>query len=224
MKNNLISKQNYNTNDLSLLLNNLESNILKKREFTSSKVSEIKVKEKNKENLIYDKVIVMTTKLFSNKDKINNTTKISHQNLPIMIFDWLLLGDAKISSDKELLKHYKVDSILNSALECRNYHTLTFIYKKIPVCDTPKTNIKFYFDDASNFLEENRKKGNIVYVHCYKGRSRSVSLIISYMIKYMNYSYESAFSHIKKLKTDVNPNYGFVEQLKKYKEEMKLNK
>lgn len=138
--------------------------------------------------------------------------------LPTKIFNWLLLGDKNISENIGILLKNSVDSIINVTLECINRFPDKFEYKKIPVCDTPYTNIQFYFDSTADYIEEKRKKGKTVFVHCHMGKSRSVSIIISYMIKYHSFSYESAFAYIKQLKPDIKPNRGFIKQLRIYKD------
>lgn len=146
------------------------------------------------------------------------------QNNPVKIFDWLILGGKRHSLDLDYLKDNQIECILNVAIECQNIFPKRFTYKKIPICDTPNTNIKMYLIDVADFLEDCRLKNKKVYVHCYMGRSRSTSCVISYMIKYKGYSYESAYLFIKNLKPDVNPNYGFVKQLKGFEDDCKKQK
>ena len=54
-----------------------------------------------------------------------------------------------------------------------------------------------------------------ILIHCWAGISRSVTVIIFYMIKYRKFRYHEAYNYIKKIKWDVGPNSGFVEELKK---------
>lgn len=161
-----------------------------------------------------------------------STSNSSNQNknafkkifTPVRIAEWLFLGNHKDSESHETLKSNNIECILNATIECKNKFPKLYDYKKIPVCDTVKTNIKFYFDDAANYLENCRIKGKKVLVHCYMGRSRSTSCILAYFIKYKGYSYESAYLHVKSLKADIQPNEGFVRQLRQYEEEVKGEK
>jgi protein-tyrosine phosphatase len=141
----------------------------------------------------------------------------------VRIFDWLYLGNYKDASSIEVLRNHKIESILNATIECKNEFPKYFEYKKIPVCDTVKTNIKFYFEDATNFLESCRLKNRKVLVHCYMGISRSSSCILAYLIKYKGYTFESAYLHVKSFKPDIQPNEGFVQQLRQYENEVKIN-
>lgn len=54
-----------------------------------------------------------------------------------------------------------------------------------------------------------------ILIHCNEGQSRSVSMIIYYLIKKYNYSYDKAFEYIQNIKINIHPNFAFVEELKK---------
>ncbi len=55
--------------------------------------------------------------------------------------------------------------------------------------------------------------GNIL-IHCNEGRSRSVSIIIYYLIKQYNYTYEDAYNYINNIKNNVRINSAFITELK----------
>lgn len=172
------------------------------------------------DNSIINKINTLKKESFFQDNK-KDTAKSKIDTKPVKIFDWLILGGKKHSLDLDYLKSNQIDCILNAAIECQNFFPNQFHYKKIPICDTPNTNLKMYLKDVCDFLEECRSKGKRVYVHCYMGRSRSTSCIISYMIKYKGYSYESAYLFIRNLKPDVNPNQGFIKQLKAFEDDCK---
>lgn len=221
-------------NDLEFELNNLKHKKQdKEREkdkdssvaFRSSFNKEIKCINRmdvhnHQDNSIMSKINTLKKESFFQDNK-KDGAKSKVDIKPVKIFDWLILGGKKNSLDLDYLKNNQIDCILNAAIECQNIFPNQFVYKKIPICDTPNTNLKMYLKDVCDFLEECRSKGKRVYVHCYMGRSRSTSCIISYMIKYKGYSYESAYLFIRNLKPDVNPNQGFVKQLKAFEDDCK---
>jgi protein-tyrosine phosphatase len=53
-------------------------------------------------------------------------------------------------------------------------------------------------------------------VHCLAGVSRSVSLVLSYFIKYRGYTYDEAFNLVKSKRRIIHPNDGFIAQLKTF--------
>lgn len=233
------SENNYNNEKINMNLNmSLEVDSKHKKSYLKEIDMPIKNNNENIHNFSFEKVNIKSEKKNTSSnsliDKINkmknNTLSIGKDKeneyfgsvlTPVKILDWLYLGNKKDSENLDLLKKHKIQAILNVSIECRNEFPHIFEYKKIPICDTIQTNIKFYFNDATNFLENCRQKGKNVLVHCYMGRSRSTSSIIAYFIRYKNLSYESAFLQIKTSKPDVQPNSGFICQLKEYENEVK---
>ena len=201
-----------------------KKNVIEQKIKNQPIVEEVKKQEKN-ENPIMDKINQMKFQAL-NVPKNEQEKKLLTKNIftPVRILDWLFLGNHKDSESMEVLRNNKIDTILNTTIECKNEFPKYFQYKKIPVCDTSKTNLKFYFNEIADFLENCRLNGKNVLVHCYMGISRSSSSIICYLIKYKGYTYESAYLHVKSKKPDIQPNSGFIKQLREFEEEVKVKK
>lgn len=97
------------------------------------------------------------------------------------------------------------------------------IYKKaginilhIPVQDRSSTNLGQYFPLVYQFIEFHRKQGHGVLVHCAAGKSRSVTLTASYLMRKYHMSAENALSQLQTIRSCVGPNRGFRAQLKHY--------
>lgn len=56
-------------------------------------------------------------------------------------------------------------------------------------------------------------------VHCLAGVSRSVSLVLAYLIKHRGMGYCDAYDLIKGRRKIIHPNDGFIQQLKKFERE-----
>ena len=63
------------------------------------------------------------------------------------------------------------------------------------------------------------KSGNVL-VHCFAGVSRSSTIVMSYLMKKLGMTFKEVLDYVRKKRWVVNPNPGFVRQLKRY--EMKL--
>lgn len=94
-------------------------------------------------------------------------------------------------------------------------------YFRVPVKDTREANLLDYFDQVADLIEETRQKHGRSLVHCLAGVSRSVSLVLAYLMKYSNMSLKSAFQHVRSVRPQVRPNVGFFKQLIEY--EQRLN-
>lgn len=141
----------------------------------------------------------------------------------IEIIPNLYLGD--LSSIENHQYHYldKFSLIINISnipihSETRQKLPKTKILEiKIP--DIPESNIRSYFDSTSKNIHEYLSQYQKVLVYCKVGKSRSVSLIINYLMTYQNISYELAFVQMLTKKSSIGPNYGFIQQLKEHRYE-----
>ena len=134
---------------------------------------------------------------------------------------------AKLSKNmKKLGISYIVSCVpKESVRDYHNYvvkHNPNIVILHLPMDDTLSQNLftkssdgKYYPDIAYNFIERARMTGGNTLVHCHAGISRSVSMVIYYMMKKYKYSYEEALSNIRMKRPIANPNPNFARQLKK---------
>ncbi len=57
---------------------------------------------------------------------------------------------------------------------------------------------------------------DIFVVHCYQGVSRSTSVIIAYLIKYYQMSFDASLDLIREGRPHAKPNIHFERQLREY--------
>jgi atypical dual specificity phosphatase len=50
------------------------------------------------------------------------------------------------------------------------------------VCDTENSDIGVLFDEACDFIEDVERGGQRVLVHCFEGKSRSVTVLLAYLM------------------------------------------
>eukprot|EP00698_Gefionella_okellyi_P006473 TRINITY_DN15807_c0_g1_i2.p1 TRINITY_DN15807_c0_g1~~TRINITY_DN15807_c0_g1_i2.p1 ORF type:complete len:273 (+),score=25.63 TRINITY_DN15807_c0_g1_i2:247-1065(+) len=67
------------------------------------------------------------------------------------------------------------------------------------------------------------RSGSLVWPFCFDccsmaGQSRSVSVIVAYLMARQKMSYDEAIQHVRDIKSDIHPNPGFIRQLKLYYE------
>jgi atypical dual specificity phosphatase len=136
----------------------------------------------------------------------------------------LFIGDETNSNDGYELNYFKISIIVNTAIEINRiaYHYKLVDYKNVLAYDDDDFKINRFFDDTSDYIHKNINENKIL-VHCAMGRSRSVSIIIAYLIKYHKMTTDKALEMIKKVRPCAQPNNGFMKQLKEY-ETKYLNK
>lgn len=119
------------------------------------------------------------------------------------------------------LKEYKIECILNCAIEIKHdkediEEMELFKYKHICMNDVVSEKLSKYIEDGMNFINEciNKEK-KILLVHCMEGKSRSVSMILGYLMKYENWTLLKAYKHCKKQRKIIRPNKSFWKCLMK---------
>lgn len=90
---------------------------------------------------------------------------------------------------------------------------LKFVYKRIPIEDSYDEDISRYFDESVEFINNSIEKGDSVLVHCREGRSRSVAIIIAYLMIAKNWTLQAANDHMASIALDININNGFKAKL-----------
>ncbi|XP_062862590.1 dual specificity protein phosphatase 19a [Trichomycterus rosablanca] len=130
---------------------------------------------------------------------------------------YLLLGSQDASHDFNTLKKYKVTHVLNVAYGVENAFPELFIYKTVSVLDQPDTDIISHLQECAQFIDQAKAEKGVVLVHCNSGVSRSVSVVIGYLMMKEGQSFDDAFSLVKSARPASCPNPGFIEQLKKFK-------
>jgi protein-tyrosine phosphatase len=140
----------------------------------------------------------------------------------------LYLGDIETSQDEGLLKKMSICHIINLSND-PSYIKWDFIqYKDIPVDDCKHIDLSNYFDECSEMIHKCRERKQNILVHCVSGVSRSVSIILNYLLC-QGFTLKDAFLHVKKLRTRqyTRPNIGFFRQLLKqelkYKHESSMS-
>lgn len=130
-----------------------------------------------------------------------------------IINDRLFLGNISHSLSKTILKILGVRRIINISQEIPCSFPDEFEYYHIKISDNPKENLYKYFDEAYQFIESSPGP---VFVHCRMGISRSSSIVIAYIGKKFNMSFEKVYEIVKHRRHCISPNHGFKDQLKKY--------
>lgn len=72
------------------------------------------------------------------------------------------------------------------------------LYYQVPVLDRGDIDLKYYFDEVADMVEQVRQAGGRSMVHCVAGVSRSASLCIAYLMKYAGMRLREAFEHVRR--------------------------
>lgn len=126
--------------------------------------------------------------------------------------DKLYLSDMIAANDINNIVKYNIKGIISigNYYEHGNYliHKCenSIEYLHIFIDDWESEPIHEHFQEAFNFIDENE----IVLVHCWAGISRSATIVIAYLMDRMNFEKYESINYVRKKRTFICPNSGFL--------------
>ncbi|KAH1200714.1 Dual specificity protein phosphatase 1 [Glycine max] len=152
-------------------------------------------------------------------------------NIPCKIDEGLYLGSIATAANKPALKDCNITHILTVAGRIPPAHPNDFVYKIIDgmirfcwkieaVVDRDDEDLKQYFNECFDFIDEAKRLGGGVLVHCFAGRSRSVTIVVAYLMKTRGMSFFEALKHVKSIRPAAGPNQGFICQLEDFEKSL----
>eukprot|EP00755_Sulcionema_specki_P032232 Sspe_Gene.98311::Locus_71747_Transcript_1_1_Confidence_1.000_Length_1299::g.98311::m.98311 len=80
--------------------------------------------------------------------------------------------------------------------------------------------ISDHFTDVIQWMEDARRDGGRILVHCRQGISRSATITIAYLMSVLKIPYKLAHDVVRRLRPVINPNLGFVAALEAFQEQI----
>ncbi|KAF1960206.1 dual specificity protein phosphatase 12 [Byssothecium circinans] len=105
-------------------------------------------------------------------------------------------------------------SVLRSPLDDNMF--APFKHMTVEVDDVEDENLLEHFPETNRFIQEGLDGGGGVLVHCAMGKSRSATCVIAYLMQKYNVSATQALKQVRHARPIVEPNEGFMKQLKLY--------
>lgn len=132
-----------------------------------------------------------------------------------ILSEFLYLGSQDAVTAENVIK-YKLTHILSVGIEIPNVELPTKVKgKHLPCLDLPETDLLHYvLPVAIDFIEEAHAVKGCVLVHCNAGVSRSASVVIGYLMQRRDMCFEEAYNLVKSWRPCIQPNAGFMQQLK----------
>jgi protein-tyrosine phosphatase len=117
-------------------------------------------------------------------------------------------------SDANQLLYYGIKHVFNvSPIQLKEFPGINYYH--LPILDNPQQNILQFFDEVFSKMDKITCQRENMVINCQAGVSRSASFLIGYLIK-NGLSYDTSYLLVKSHRPVINPNQGFVEQLKRY--------
>ena len=141
--------------------------------------------------------------------KLNN---IIHFEADCIIENKLYLGNIESSLLKDKLKSLGITHILMVSHFVTPIFPDDFTYENIKINDNKNENILQHLVRGIKFIDESK----ICYVHCQKGKSRSASFVIAYIMYKNRTHFSEAFDFVRLKRMVAFPNEGFQWQLEDF--------
>jgi protein-tyrosine phosphatase len=190
--------------------------------------------------ILYNKIIMSLIRLFLPESISNPTWYLIGRTINNIkyysesesfdadeVYPNIYIGDLSSSMSTNTLKYKNIKNILtvmNGGVE--NYPD-DLNYKIIHINDDWWVNIEEHFDEGVKFIKDTLDRNEKVLVHCKRGVSRSVTMVLAYLISEKNMSVTEAMLRVKSKRQIALPNSGFLKQLMHYKKTIiktKINK
>ncbi|CED82731.1 map kinase phosphatase [Phaffia rhodozyma] len=145
-----------------------------------------------------------------------------------IISSFLYLGPEPSSvQDVEELKKIGVRRVLNMAVECEDGFGMKDkfeVYRKLGIRDTVEEQVVAQdLNDACAYIDDALLHGCPIYIHCRAGRSRSVMVVLAYLIRHYRWPLKTAYAYVLERRRGISPNIGFMAELMAFEENELVN-
>lgn len=142
-------------------------------------------------------------------------------DIPIDVYyGWLFVGSKRASQNQDAIEKLKITHIF-SLIGPAEHPIPHITYGHVKIRDEPSQSLGDALVQFLGFVQlallplNNNVR---LLVHCHAGISRSVSMLIAYLMIRYRYKYDEALAQICKTRPEANPNPGFERQLRSIEE------
>ena len=129
------------------------------------------------------------------------------------VADNLYVGNISTATNKELLQEKGITHIINILSHRFEPYPSDFEYMHIHAYDVINWTLIYNFQATNLFIRDALKDGGKVYIHCMCGVSRSVSVLLAYLMTQSTKSLDVLLKEVQSARPVANPNPGFITQL-----------
>lgn len=148
---------------------------------------------------------------------------------PSLILDFLYLGNVYDAQNADFLARNQILYIINVSTEQYWSVDKNIVVYPFPILDTVNIDIAPVFNPTRQIIDRVRKKYFLakeknasctprVLVHCQKGRSRSATVVLAYLIWRNCWSLAEALSYVRLRRPSIDPNFTFISALQTLQE------
>ena len=137
------------------------------------------------------------------------------------IDDRVYLGSLSAALDRSELEKHGITHIVCVARGIRSAYSDHFAYKQVHILDSASESLLDHLPDCLGWMAEALEQPeNKILVHCFAGRSRSVAVVVAYLMLWHGVTLRAALLHVRGIRPVANPNPHFVSHLRGLEEEL----
>jgi len=129
------------------------------------------------------------------------------------ITDFLYLGSENDAYSGKFLAEKQIGYIMNVAGEVRSVEHKEVKHVRIIVEDMVDDHQHHTFEEAFKVIDNAVNEKRPVLIHCARGRSRSATIVIGYLMTRNNWTLREAYSHVKERRPIIGPHSHLQDQL-----------
>lgn len=140
-------------------------------------------------------------------------------SIPVEVREGIFLGSIGAVCNQQILEELDIRDVLTLGNErvfgltpsnARGRHL------KVCLDDASSSSLVDVLPECLGFIEESVRAGQNVLIHCFQGKSRSVSVMAAYLIKTEGLTFLEAIDDIRVRRPVACPNIGFALQLNRW--------
>uniref|UniRef100_A0A7S1J681 protein-tyrosine-phosphatase n=1 Tax=Eutreptiella gymnastica TaxID=73025 RepID=A0A7S1J681_9EUGL len=143
--------------------------------------------------------------------------QLPQQDTPAKLLPFLYLGTHKHSKKTTMIEKMKATHIINCAKsQCPSTHSMypSKRYLLLDAEDSPSYPLlAIMWEEAYNFIEDARRSGGCLFIHCQAGVNRSATLATAYCMVHNRWPLIKAIRHVFRQRPFILTNEFFQQQL-----------
>lgn len=139
----------------------------------------------------------------------------SADDVPCCITDGLYVGGIAVARNLGALQAAGISHVVNASPIVPCFHRSWLRYHVVAVFDDEEEDIMQFFESTNSYIAKGRRKGAVL-VHCFAGQSRSVALLLAYLVAHEEMTVDGALGLIRASRPAAAPNAGFMRQLQHF--------
>lgn len=143
------------------------------------------------------------------------------------IIDNIYIGNVYDAHNIDKLNELNIKNVISAVTGFDNIYDDSFNHLSLNLIDNQSQDIIHYFEITNHYIDSiltknisssNDKNKNKILIHCICGVSRSVTILLAYIMKKYGYTPNHALEIVQKKRNIANPNPNFMKQLWTYYE------